>query len=49
VFALAHALDAEPGHLIPSWRQIAPEILRPDEQFREFLRWKITDLSKGTE
>lgn len=48
VFTLARVLDAEPGSLIPTWREIAPEIVRPDELFRDFVRQKVLDLSGGS-
>ena len=46
VFTFARALDAEPAQLIPTWREIAPDIVRPDDQFLEFVRQTLLDLPK---
>jgi transcriptional regulator with XRE-family HTH domain len=46
VFALAHALDADPATLIPGWSEVVPEEARP-ESLLEKLRLQFTDLSRG--
>lgn len=48
VFTLAHALDADPGILIPSWREVVPETVGSEKSLLEIARGKISDISGGS-
>jgi len=45
VFTLAHALDADPKALIPSWNEVVPESARQDDLVLEILRERLTRLT----
>lgn len=47
VFTLAHALDADPKALIPSWNEVVPESARQDALVLELLRERLTGLAGG--
>lgn len=44
VFALARALDADPGNLIPVWREIAPGSIGLSENLRELIQTKLREI-----
>ena len=48
VFTLAHALDADPKALIPSWNEVVPESARQDDLVLEILRERLTRLTGGS-
>lgn len=47
VFTLAHALDADPRVLIPSWDEVVPESAHQDDLV-EILRKTISSLAGGS-
>lgn len=47
VFTLAHALDADPNALIPSWSEVVPENAVLDARVLDILRESLTRLTGG--